>query len=890
MEKKMAITRYSSFDITVNTIAERNAILNKVNHMTVVVKDAIADPSAGAGKAVYRWDAVDENWILVSKSNCYTISFATEELTITNSEVQLSNYPVDNKVWNAVILNGNTILGDLNLSAVTISNSKITNIDPTYNGNTLRVTYAYGSIAVQINEAIEDKVDAAILNNVKTINGVEIIGTGNIVVEGVLPEMKTINSESILGTGDITISTAFADITSKPTTLSGYGITDAYTKTEVESKIVELSPPTDISMKADITYVDSKVAGIVDASPETLNTLNELAAALGDDPNFATTVSNQIGTKANSADVYTKTQVDSSLNTKVDKVTGKGLSTEDYTSAEKSKLASIENNANNYILPVASATVLGGVKAGTNISIDANGVISANDTSVAWSEITSKPTFATVATSGSYVDLSNKPTIPTTLPASDVYAWAKASTKPSYTYSEITGTPTIPAAQVQSDWNATTGMGVILNKPTIPTTVSSFTNDSGYQNATQVNTAIQAVVGAAPAALDTLAEIATQLANDESVVSALTNTVAGKQATLVSGTNIKTINGTSVLGSGDIVTTQTTITGNAGTATTLQTARTIGASGDVTGTATSFNGSANITIPMTLASVGTAGTYTKVTTDAKGRVTSGTTLSASDIPTLNQNTTGTAGSVVNSEVIKFDTGTTEGTDLYTFNGSSNKTIDIKAGTNITLTKTAGSITISANDTSVAWSEITSKPTTLSGYGITDSIQSTLVSGTSIKTINGTSVLGSGDITISGGATLADDTSTNSTYYPTFAIATSGNMSTAKVSSTKLTFNPSTGTLAATELNSLSDVNKKENITNITNGLEIINKLNGVEFDWKENGNHSSGVIAQELEKVLPFLVTEIEGTKTVNYLGIIGYLINAVQELSKKNKEVLNGL
>jgi hypothetical protein len=149
----------------------------------------------------------------------------------------------------------------------------------------------------------------------------------------------------------------------------------------------------------------------------------------------------------------------------------------------------------------------------------------------------------------------------------------------------------------------------------------------------------------------------------------------------------------------------------------------------------------------------------------------------------------------------------------------------------------------ANDTSVAWSEITSKPTTLSGYGITDSIQSTLVSGTSIKTINGTSVLGSGDITISGGATLADDTSTNSTYYPTFAIATSGNMSTAKVSSTKLTFNPSTGTLAATELNSLSDVNKKENITNITNGLEIINKLNGVEFDWKENGNHSSGVIA-----------------------------------------------
>ena len=49
-------------------------------------------------------------------------------------------------------------------------------------------------------------------------------------------------------------------------------------------------------------------------------------------------------------------------------------------------------------------------------------------------------------------------------------------------------------------------------------------------------------------------------------------------------------------------------------------------------------------------------------------------------------------------VIKFDTGTTEGTDLYTFDGSTAKTIDIKAGTNVTLTDTAGSITISSVDT------------------------------------------------------------------------------------------------------------------------------------------------------------------------------------------------
>jgi hypothetical protein len=59
-------------------------------------------------------------------------------------------------------------------------------------------------------------------------------------------------------------------------------------------------------------------------------------------------------------------------------------------------------------------------------------------------------------------------------------------------------------------------------------------------------------------------------------------------------------------------------------------------------------------------------------------------------------TTQVAPSVANSLVIKADTGTTEGTDLYTFNGSGAKTIDIKAGTNVTLTKTAGVITISAS--------------------------------------------------------------------------------------------------------------------------------------------------------------------------------------------------
>ena len=59
--------------------------------------------------------------------------------------------------------------------------------------------------------------------------------------------------------------------------------------------------------------VDQKIAELVDTAPEALDTLNELAAALGDDPNFATTMATELGKKANATDVYTKTEIDNQL-------------------------------------------------------------------------------------------------------------------------------------------------------------------------------------------------------------------------------------------------------------------------------------------------------------------------------------------------------------------------------------------------------------------------------------------------------------------------------------------------------------------------------------------------------------------------------------------------
>ena len=73
---------------------------------------------------------------------------------------------------------------------------------------------------------------------------------------------------------------------------------------------------------------------------------------------------------------YTKANAATALAAKVDKVTGKQLSTEDYTTAEKTKLAGITAGANNYTLPIASATTLGGVKIGANLQM-VDGVLNA---------------------------------------------------------------------------------------------------------------------------------------------------------------------------------------------------------------------------------------------------------------------------------------------------------------------------------------------------------------------------------------------------------------------------------------------------------------------------------------------------------------------------------
>ena len=94
-----------------------------------------------------------------------------------------------------------------------------------------------------------------------------------------------------------------------------------------------------------------------------------------------------------------------------------------------------------------------------------------------------------------------------------------------------------------------------------------------------------------------------------------------------------------------------------------------------------------------------------------------------------------------------------------------------------------------------------------------------------------------------------------------------------------------GLLTANDVYASSDESLKDNIQTLPNALETVSQLRGVSFNWKENGKPSIGVIAQEIEKILPMVVNETDGIKSVSYGNIVGLLIEAIKQ---QEQEILN--
>jgi len=478
-------------------------------------------------------------------------------------------------------------------------------------------------------------------------------------------------------------------LTGTPTTLAGYGITDAFngTWTSLTGK------PTFATVATTGSYTDLSNKPTI---PTTTSALTNDAGFLTteSDPLFNASVAKKItvadtnkwNAKSSFNGSYTDlTNKPTLFNGQWSSLTGTPTTLAGYgiTNAVISNTTIVAGTYTKITYDTKGLVLSGTTLAATDIPyLDWTKITTGKPTTIAgygitdafngtWSSLSGKPTFAPVATSGSYTDLTNKPTIPTTtsaltndagflttesdplfnasvakkITAVDTNKWnAKSNFSGAYSaltgaptlatiatsgsYTDLSNKPTIPAAQVNSDWNSNSGVSQILNKPTLAAVATS----GSY----------------------------TDLTNKPTLFNGQWSSLTGTPTTLAG------------YGITNAVNSNTTIV---------------------------------------------AGTYPKITYDTKGLVLSGTTLAATDIPNLDWSkiTTGKPTTIAGYGI----------TDA--FNGT---WTSLTGKPTFATVASSGSYTDLSNKPTLfngQWSSLTGTPTTLAGYGITDAFNGTWLS-------------------------------------------------------------------------------------------------------------------------------------------------------------------
>jgi Chaperone of endosialidase len=271
---------------------------------------------------------------------------------------------------------------------------------------------------------------------------------------------------------------------------------------------------------------------------------------------------------------------------------------------------------------------------------------------------------------------------------------------------------------------------------------------------------------------------------------------------------------------------------------------------------------------------------TLVYRDSSGNFSAGT-ITAS----LNGNaSTATTSSKV-SNSLTFDNSGTGTSSGISFDGSSAKTISyntigaspLAGSSSLTTTGTIISGTWSASFGVVSGANLTN----LTAGNLTGTIpssvlgNSTVYVGTTAISLNRASAAQTlSGINIDGNAGTAT-TSTNVIGSTNGVLYNSGTNTT--TTSSNLSFD-GTNLVVGGTVTANSDITLKENIITIPNALSKTLSLRGVEYDRIDNKEHQIGVIAQEVESVIPCLVKENSGIKSVAYQNLVGLLVEAIKE------------
>ena len=327
-----------------------------------------------------------------------------------------------------------------------------------------------------------------------------------------------------------------------------------------------------------------------------------------------------------------------------------------------------------------------------------------------------------------------------------------------------------------------------------------------------------------------------------------------------------------------------------GSATTLATGRTIGMTGDVVWTSASFDGSGNVTGTATIqansVALGTDTTGNYVQSVANGSYLTGG-GSASEGTALTLGVDATNANTASKVVARDGSGNfSAGTVTAALSGNASTATTLATARTIGGVSFNGSANINLPGVNTSGNQATS-----GNAGSATVLQTA-------RTINGVSFNGSSNISLSlanlgfTGASNANYITNNNQLTNGAGYTTSVGDITGVTAGTNLNGGGSSGsvtlnldstitvtTVNAGTVNTTSDERAKKDITPITGALNKVQQLGGYSFTLKETDERSSGVIAQEVQKVMPELVQEgTEGLLAVQYGNMVGLLIEAIKE------------
>ena len=136
------------------------------------------------------------------------------------------------------------------------------------------------------------------------------------------------------------------------------------------------------------------------------------------------------------------------------------------------------------------------------------------------------------------------------------------------------------------------------------------------------------------------------------------------------------------------------------------------------------------------------------------------------------------------------------------------------------------------------------------------------------------------------ATLSVDSAAISNGTTNVTTANGGDVTVQTGGSLCATFNTSNNLVVTGTVTAQSSIVLKDNVETITDALAKVMNLRGVEFDYKASGRHQIGVVAEEVEEVVPCVIDETNGIKSVAYQNLVAVLIEAVKDLKKEIDEL----